>query len=194
MTTLNDLLDAALDGFAAGAAPGRSPFSMIYAATIGVDGRPRVRTVVIRRFDRDGGGIWFNTDLRSPKAAEIDADRRISVLAYDRDGGFQMRVEGEAILHRDGGAKAAAWTASAARSRICYRHAYGPSDALDDPANGDPTEAMRAPVDADAGFENFGAVEVRMETMDVLDLAGSGHRRALFTRADGAWTGRWLAP
>ena len=194
MITLDSLLAKALDGFDAGAGPGKSPFSMVYAATIGDDGRPRVRTVVLRRFDRNGAGLWFNTDLRSPKAAEIDDDSRITVLAYDRDGGFQMRVEGAARVHREGEAKQTAWSASADRSRICYRHAYGPSSSLEAPEAGDPTDAMRAPSDPDAGYENFGAVEVRIETMDVLDLARSGHRRAVFSFENGVWSGDWRAP
>ncbi|MEO1613420.1 MAG: hypothetical protein AAFU55_13870, partial [Pseudomonadota bacterium] len=55
-------------------------------------------------------------------------------------------------------------------------------------------DAMRAPSDPDAGYENFGAVEVRIETMDVLDLARSGHRRAVFSFDNGAWSGGWRAP
>lgn len=194
MTSPDPMLAAAFDRLAEGAGPGKSPYSMVYAATSGLDGRPRLRTVVMRRFDAETGAIWFNTDLRSPKAAELGADPRISILGYDRDAGFQIRVEGAATLHRDAPGKQTAWEASADRSRICYRHGYAPSSTLDTPELGDPTEAMRAPDDHEAGFENFGAVEVRMETIDILDLARSGHRRSFFKRTTDGWTGEWRAP
>ena len=54
-----------------------------FAASLGLDGAPKVRTVVIRSLDETNGLIRFNTDLRSRKAAEIDADSRVTLLGYD---------------------------------------------------------------------------------------------------------------
>ena len=193
MNTLDDMLNAAFDRLAEGAAPGRSAFSMIYAATIGADGRPRTRTVVMRQFERAPCRIWFNTDLRSPKASEIAADPRISILAYDQNAGFQIRIEGKAVLHKGDGARAA-WDATAERSRVCYRQVEGPSTELERPHSTDPTDEMRSPEKADWGFENFGAVETIPTSFDVLDLGRSGHRRCRFQAAEGNWNGNWLAP
>lgn len=178
----------------AGVQPGRSAFSMIYLATNGVDGAPKMRTVVIRRLDAAKGSIGFNTDLRSPKAAELSADGRVSVLAYDSSDGIQLRLDGEATLHREGAKHSAAWQASASRSRICYRHAYAPGTPLRAPEMADPTVDMVAPDDANDGVENFGAVEILINRIDYLDLNARGHRRAIFDRTDAGWTGRWVAP
>ncbi|MEO0360334.1 MAG: pyridoxamine 5'-phosphate oxidase family protein [Pseudomonadota bacterium] len=190
---LRERLAEAWAALKAGAEPGKSRFSMIYLATIGADGAPKLRTVVIRRADEATRAVGFNTDLRSPKAAEIDAEPRISVLGYDMEAGLQVRLEGMATLHRSGPAHAAAWAASAARSRVCYRHAYAPGAPLGDPAAGDPTEAMREPDDPGEGLANFGAVDVTVERIDLLDLANTGHRRAVFAWDEG-WRGSWVAP
>jgi len=182
------------EAFTAGVNPGRSPFSMIYLATNGIDGAPKLRTVVIRRLDRANGTLGFNTDLRSPKAAELSADQRVSVMAYDSGNGIQLRIDGEAVLHKSGPAHDAAWKASAAQSRICYRHAYAPGTPLRDPELGDPTVDMIAPDNDDDGIENFGAVEIAIHRIDFLDLRSGGHRRAIFDRKGSGWTGRWVAP
>ncbi|MEM7546645.1 MAG: pyridoxamine 5'-phosphate oxidase family protein [Pseudomonadota bacterium] len=190
----NLLLQRAWDALREGVEPGKSAFSMISVATIGRDGHPKLRTVVIRRFDEAAGTIGFNTDVRAPKAAEIYANKAIAVLGYDSAAGIQVRMEGEATLHHAGPAHADAWVASADRSRICYRHNYAPGTALEDPALGDPTTAMVAPPDRELGMENFSAVSVRLTKVDYLDLKAGGHRRAVFERDDAGWIGGWVAP
>ncbi len=177
-----------------GVAPGRSPFSMIYLATLGMDGAPKIRTVVIRRLDAKAGSVGFNTDTRAPKFAEMQADDRVSVLAYDMGAGIQIRLEGEAVLHSSGAVQEAAWAASAAQSRICYRHAYAPGTPLRLPELGDPDISMKAPDDPDAGREHFCAVDMRISRIDHLDLRQGGHRRAIFDRSQNGWSGRWVAP
>jgi hypothetical protein len=178
----------------AGAMPGRSAFSMIFLATTGLDKAPKVRTVVIRRFDQDAGVIGFNTDLRSPKVAELNADGRVSVVGYDNEAGIQVRLDCLAVVHTAGPAHLDAWEKSAGRSRICYRHAYAPGTPLRMPDLGDPTVDMIAPDTPDIGLENFGAVEITINRIDYLDLKLGGHRRAVFDRNNTGWVGRWIAP
>lgn len=190
MTALPDLLDRAWAALEAGPAPGRSRFSMVYLATAGLDGAPRLRTVVLRRVDRAAGTAGFNTDLRSPKIAAMRAEPRAALLGYDMEAGFQVRLEGRVrLLPQD----RAAWAAAQRRSRICYRHAFAPGAALDRPEDGDPTEAMIAPEDPDSGLSNFCAVDLLIERLEALDLSAGGHRRAEFLATE-TWRGRWLAP
>ncbi len=190
MTALRDFLDRSWAALEAGAAPGRSRFSMVYLATSGLDGAPRLRTVVLRRVDRAAGTAGFNTDLRSPKIAEMRAEPRAALLGYDMEAGFQVRLEGSVRLSPQDGA---AWAAALPRSRICYRHAWAPGAELARPEEGDPTEEMTAPEDADSGLPNFCAVDLQIERLEALDLSATGHRRALFLASEG-WAGRWLAP
>lgn len=193
MSELAALHDAIWRALESGVNPGRSPFSMVYLATIGGVGAPKLRTVVLRRVNAAARTIGFNTDLRSPKVAEISAEPRVSVLAYDQEGGVQIRMEGMATLHRQGGAHREAWRQSAPGSRICYRHAFAPGAALENPADADPTPEMREPDDPDRGLRNFCAVEIELARIERLELASEGHRRAVFSAARN-WRGRWIAP
>lgn len=188
--TAEGLLDRAWVAFAAGAAPGPHAFSMLFLATTGLDGAPKARTVVLRRADRSAGTIGFNTDARSPKAAELAADPRATLLGYDMAAGFQVRAEGRARLLP---ADPAAWAAALPRSRICYRHGFAPGAPLEAPEDGDPTPEMIDPADPSAGLADFLAVDLAVDALDALDLRAGGHRRARFLRAEG-WRGRWLAP
>ena len=184
------LLDRAWEALEAGAGPDKSRFSMVYLATSGAGGAPRLRTVVLRRADRANGTVGFNTDLRSPKVAELQAEPRAALLGYDMEAGFQVRIEGRARLSP---CDPAAWAAALPRSRICYRHAFAPGAPLAAPEDGDPTPEMEAPPDESDGLSSFCAVDLLIGRLEALDLRKGGHRRAEF-RAEEGWVGRWLAP
>lgn len=192
MSDLDDALDALWTALEASANQGRHAFSMVSVATV-ADGAPRLRTVVLRRVDRAASVIGFNTDTRSPKFAELEAEPRASVVAYDAETGVQARLEGRARL-LTGAAARPAWDQSAAQSRICYRHVYPPGAFLEDPTAGDPTPEMIGPEDPETGVGNFCAVEIALDHVEWLDLAAGGHRRAAFGREGGEWRGRWIAP
>ena len=186
--------DQAWDSLEIGAGPGRSAFSMVQLATIGLDGGPKLRTIVLRAASRDRRTLAFHTDRRSPKFAEIAADHRVSIVDYDREGGRQVRVEGLATLHVDDETADAAWAGSRDHSRVCYRSAFGPGDVLADPGLADPTEAALNPLSQDVGRGAFARVEIEVMRVDWLDLDVSGHRRAVFDWRPGGWAGKWVAP
>lgn len=181
------MLDRAWRLLEDGAASRHAPFHLVQVATLGPEG-PEARTVVLRGADRAAGTLRFHTDARAPKAAEIAADPRVALVGYDPGLGLQLRMRGRAALH----AGAAAWAASGRSSRVCYRAAFAPSSPVAAPEAADPTPAMRDPADPDEGRANFRAVLVTLGSIDWLDLASEGHRRARFAAPD--WQGAWLAP
>ena len=176
---------------AEGAALGRSGFHLPALATLGADGAPRLRTVVLREADPAAGTLRFHCDRRSDKAAEIAANPACALMAYDAAAKVQIRVEGRAALHTDDAVAEAAWAGSRAMSRVCYGV---------DPAPGTPlTEggAYAMPdedPDSRIGRENFCAVVVRVMHLDLLYLDRRGHRRAVFSREGEGWSERWVAP
>jgi hypothetical protein len=192
-----DDLDATLEEawrrLARGAADRRSEFHTVQLATLGLDGAPRLRTVVLRGVEREARRLRAHTDRRSGKAAELAAEPRVALHAYDSRAKIQLRLRGRARLHVDDDAAAAAWAATQGGSRSCYR-GLPPGQALAAPGDGDPTQAMRSPQDPEAGRENFAALLFEAESLEWLYLAARGHRRALFDWAGGEWRGRWLAP
>ena len=85
---------------------------MLQAATLGVDGAPKVRTIVLRQVNRADRVLSFHTDARSEKVAELCRDPRIALVANDLDALVQIRVEGAASICDDEAQRRAVWQAS----------------------------------------------------------------------------------
>lgn len=169
-------------------------FRMAQLATIGANGTPRVRTVVLRSASQSKRCIRFYTDIRSPKVAELTGNGAVSLVAYHGEAGQQVRLEGAASLHHQDDVARTAWARTHPQSLVAYRSDFAPGVAMASAAAADPTDAMRANDVADVGFEHFCVVEVAVCRLDWLDLAPTGHRRAVFEWDAGTWRGNWVAP
>lgn len=174
-----------------GVANARASFHLPALATVGRDGDPRVRTVVLRRADRDARLLQIHTDCRAPKVAEIAAEPRVGLHFYDRAAKVQLRVRGRAAVHGGDPVARAAWDRTRPFSRVCYRIDPAPGTPLDAPDG----YAEPEPEDPEVGFETFRVVRVAVREIEWLYLAGQGHRRALFRWDDaGALSATWLVP
>ncbi len=193
-TSLTDTLDTAWACMKAGAAPGKSRFSMVQVATIGSDGAPRARTVVIRSADANARELAFHTDRRSPKIRELTADPRVTIIGYDMEAGQQVRIEGIARMHIGDSEALEAWGDCRAESRVCYRADHAPGETLDDPGHGDVKAAAGPAGDQKTGFQHFCRVVIQVTKIDWLNLATEGHRRAIHVWAGNAWNSSWVAP
>jgi hypothetical protein len=170
-----------------GVADRRSAFHTPPLATRGLDGAPSLRTVVLRGFDPATRVLRIHTDRRSPKAAEILADPRAALHAYDAGAQVQMRLAGRAMLHLDDATADAAWDSSREMSRVTYATADAPGTPVAAPP--------AAPHDPVAGRANFAVSLLRIVTLDWLLLAAAGHRRARFAwDGSGAQSAGWVAP
>jgi len=193
-TILRDTLDQAWACMAAGAAPGRSRFSMVQVASIGEDGAPRARTVVIRAVDESARTLAFHTDRRSPKVKELHADPRVTVIGYDMEAGQQVRIQGAARLHIGDSEAMAAWAGVRMDSRMNYSGDFAPGEVLDDPQAGDVKPGASGSDDQNIGFDKFCRVVVEVQAIDWLNLAADGHRRAVHVWAGDRWNSDWVAP
>ena len=155
-------------------------------ATLGSDGQPSVRTVVLREVDVNHRSLRFHSDARSRKVTELAANPRLSLLGYDAQHKVQLRFSGSAKLHHQDPIAAAAWARSQSMSRACYQQSQAPGTPL----------AFPAMVEASGeGYENFVAIVMTIDALEWLYLAVQGHRRARFTWAqDGGVIGEWMAP
>lgn len=188
-----------LDGFRAegwrclaeGVANRHSPFHTPSLATVDAEGRPRLRTVVLRASDAGAGTLRFHCDRRSDKAREIAQSGRAALHVYDRATKLQLRLEARASLHVDDAIADAAWAGALAMSRVCYGVEPAPGTAL--PA-GDAYALPDEDPAARIGRENFCAVVLSAERLDLLYLDRRGHRRAVFLCVGGAWSGSWAVP
>lgn len=100
---------------------GSNPFRRLQFATVGLNGCPRVRTVVLRRADRKAGTLTFHTDIRSDKFAELQGEPRVSLVGLDTICNVQICIEGEAVLFTDGSERKLVWDAIPAQSKRLYQ-------------------------------------------------------------------------
>jgi hypothetical protein len=171
---------------ARGVADRRSPLHTPVLASIGLDGAPRQRTLVLRGWQPATRRLRLHTDGRAAKVTELARDRRAALLAYDAAAGVQLRLDGTAELHAMDALAEAAWAGSRPTSRLCYGAAIAPGTPVEVPPP--------APVSPD-GRRNFIAIEFEVRRLEWLWLAAEGHRRAAFAwDPAGELAATWLAP
>jgi hypothetical protein len=185
--TLEDCLQEAFRRLARGVADRRSAFHTPTLATIGTDGAPEARTVVLRGFDAATRTIRLHTDARSGKVAELARDPRCTLHLYDAGAKLQLRLGGRGTLHGDDAVAERAWADSRDSSRMVYAVEPGPGTPIAEP--------LAAPRDAAAGRGAFRVILLRFDRLEWLELAATGHRRAGFTwPAEAAPAMTWLVP
>lgn len=170
----------------------RSPMHTPTFATLGLNGRPRQRTVVLRGVFVAGRQFRFHTDQRSDKIEELRRDPRFSLHAYDADAKVQLRLEGEAILHIGDVEAREAWIGSRRFSQICYGVNPGPGTPIE---TGGAYALPVSDADVEQGFSAFCAVIGQVRSLEWLYLAHDANRRARFVWNEaGEREDAWLTP
>lgn len=166
----------------------RAAFHTPTVATLGADGQPTLRTMVLRACDKSARRLRFHTDIRSRKRDELRADNRIAVHVYDAKAKLQLRFSGRGQLHNKDSVTAEAWAASQPQSRKCYAQPIGSSHAINAP------EIAADDLPPDSAYENFAVLLITVDELEWLYLAARGHRRIVFQWDGTTWQSQWLAP
>lgn len=196
-----DELDAILNDiwtrWGRGAADRRSPFHTPVVGSIGKNGTPEQRVMVLRKADRAKNTLRFHTDRRSAKADEISRSNAVSVVGYDPGAKIQLRASGSAIIDHASAWADEAWGRTSASGRRSYLTTLGPGSISDVATSGLPVafeHGVPSPTESEAGRANFAIVPVSVNRLEWLHLAATGHRRASFTLDADGWSGEWLVP
>lgn len=160
----------------AGATTATHSFRRPVVSTLGSDGFPETRVVVLRGFDESSREVVFHTDVRSPKAANLRSDPRCGFLLYDPDQHLQVRLRTTATLHHGDARARHEFDALPPHTRATYACTVPPGGDLPPDAPFD--YPPRPPVNEAMAFENFVAVACVIRQADVLELHEQGHRRA----------------
>lgn len=169
---------------ARGSADRRSPFHTPVLASIGLDGCPEARTIVLRGVDEAERMLRFHSDLRAAKVAALRRRPDASVLFYDKAAKLQVRARGRTRIETvEGAVGALAWERTRSFSRDCYRTEPPPGSPI---SSGD---GYAQPEREDDGAEAFGVILVTVYEIEALFLASQGHRRARFAEER-----TWLVP
>ncbi|RQR66914.1 pyridoxamine 5'-phosphate oxidase [Burkholderia sp. Bp9126] len=191
--SLPDTYDHLWSRLESGVSEHRSPFTMLQLATLGLDGAPKVRTVVLRQVNRAEHRLSFHTDVRSEKVAALRRDPRIALVGNDLDALTQIRIEGIASICDDEAERRAIWQSSRPHTLLPYRAPLPPGTPVDAPEAAHVTANQRTAPEED-GYANFCLIHVTVTRIDWLELARAGHRRAVFDLIEEGYEARWIAP
>jgi hypothetical protein len=164
-------------------------------ATRGLDDLPNARTLLLWRFARNDRILYFNTDVRSPKHAELARTPWAQLVFYESAAQTQLRIRARVRFRRDDALTRQAWHDMPLETRRVFATSAPPGYVAPAPEAEPPLEAMHDEAMNEAGFSNFELLEAKIAHLDWLYISPSGHRRAAFTWASGDEPeARWLYP
>ncbi len=172
-----------------GVADRRSPFRTPTLATVGTDGRPEVRTVVLREATRAQRQLVLHSDIRGAKIAALSANAALAWHFWNPRHRLQLRATGSATMHHSDAVSNSAWERLSPMQQRTYSMTEPPGSPLETEGDGLPDAVVK-----DAGRQNFCVVVSRIEHIDVLQLRRGGHRRCALTWSGTAWSAQWLIP
>ena len=108
----------------------KNPYHIFSLSTIN-NHHPESRIVVLRNVQINPLKLYFNSDIRSPKFAQLKKDRVCSALFYDQIRKVQLRFKCEVKIHYDNDISKIAWNKTALQSRKCYMAPFNPSSRIE---------------------------------------------------------------
>lgn len=144
------------------------------------------RYVILREVD-ESLNFYFYSDSRTEKIRDLRSSSRIALLFYHPDLQVQVRINGEGQLHYRDEISSEHWEKVPQRSRQAYWSEAEPGEPIEQP-----TDAHHWLEEADDRW--FTVVRVIPKSIDVLQLDGTEHIRALFRRRVDGWEKQWVAP
>jgi pyridoxine/pyridoxamine 5'-phosphate oxidase len=170
------------------------PMRLLTLATMGEHGSPDARILVLRGADPQLHCLWFYTDARSAKAAQLEKCPQACAVGYDPRDAVQLRIRGNVKLHRDSELAERHWE----QTDFHVRHAYAVPSKPGEPLS--PTDPLMrlhrdqlAAGDLAPARRNFAVIELVIGEIEWLQLSDVGDRRAVMRAADG-WKITALAP
>ncbi len=152
-------------------------------STIGTDGAPKARVLVLRKAEPAAGLLWLHSDIRSAKVAELRAEPRSALTFWDARHALQLRVEGVARMDWSPRLLAANWAQVPDASRRSYSTADAPGTRLEG-----------ALAFAGDGAGNFAMIALEAERLEWLWLGPERHRRGESRRSAAGWDSASLVP
>lgn len=151
-------------------------------ATMGCDGSPNARTVVLRKVDINQQTLCFYTDARSAKVRELAIEPKAVLAFWSARLNWQLRVKVEISVVSEGPELQVHW------QRVKQSASAGDYMATDAPGTERPTGFSTA--QNLSGDHHFALLNAQVLQMDWLELGHGAHRRARLS----ADTWQWLIP
>ena len=155
-------------------------FRFFTLATISSDGRPHLRTVVLRNFNPKDISFTIYTDSRSQKLQELEQDKRAQLLFYDPKRMLQIIVS---VVLLENINEDKIYNDIPEHSKKDYSSIITPGSEINSP------DELR--FNFSRGF--FSKLIFKAETIEYLRLKKPNHLRVFFKIEDN-WKGTFLVP
>ena len=155
------------------------------------------RVVVLRKFNENNLKLNFHTDFRSPKIINITKDNNSTFVFYDFKLKIQLRINTNSIINNKNNISKNAWELSPLSSRKCYLTEKAPSSITKLPEDGIPKHLRGinpSQEESEKGYDNFTVIENKIQNIDWLYLAFSGHRRLNIDLKNSEPVFEWIIP
>ena len=158
------------------------PFKYFTLSTLW-NGRPRQRTVVLRKVQPDLQ-LLFYTDKRSSKVEQIKQNPNISALFYHPKKMVQLQVEGHAIVKENPEMLRKIWKSIPSTAKKDYTTVLSPGAKTESPST----------LEYLTKNNYFCMVEIQPTRLEYLKLGQPHHLRILYSKENGNWSGVFLTP
>ena len=185
---LNDLEQYVWKKLVNGAIKKKNGCRTMCVATISKSHECNVRTVVNRKVDELQKKIFFHTDVRSRKFADLQNDNQVSLLFYDTRQNMQVAIKASAKIHTNNELAQNRWQATSLKARLAYMTVDEPNTKSALPTLGYADQYLiQVPTEAesDAFKLNFAVIECDAHSIEFLWLHFSGNRKANFNYKNG---------
>ena len=159
------------------------PFRFFSLATVDQQNKPQQRTVVLRKVSNELE-LYFYTDKRSNKVAQLITNRTISALFYHPEKLLQLQIQGSASFVRNEITLQHLWNEVPLNSRKDYSTKHSPGSSIKNPKE----------IDYLKEENNFCAIKIIPEAIEYLRLASPNHMRIKYTKENNEWNGQFLVP
>jgi len=153
-------------------------------------GNPELRTLVLRGALPEQNLLWMHTDLRSPKCQDLKMCSNASILFYDAEDRWQLRLNGTIQLDPKSEITETTWKKVSASAKRCYQGPFAPGTRSAEQSHNLPQKS----VSEEVGRENFTRLLFFIDKMDWLFLQADGHLRAQWIQQDGELMASWVNP
>ncbi len=160
---------------------------LFVVATMATDGAPDARLMILRGASRRLARVWFHTDCRARKVAQVRRQPAACAVAWDPGLGLQMRLHGTASVHESDDLARRHWDQMSHAVRALYGSSEPPGVPLRRP---DPRIAsMRRQLERGeawlaAARRNFAVIEVEVSAIEWLQVSAQEQRAAVMHAAE----------
>jgi general stress protein 26 len=151
-------------------------------ATVGCDGSPNARTVVLRKVDANQQTLCFYTDARSAKVSELAKEPKAVLVFWSARLNWQLRVKVAISVTTEGPELQAIWQQ--------VQQSASAADYMAPAAPGTERATGHSTAQNLSGDHHFALLNAQVLQMDWLELGHGAHRRARLS----ADTWQWLIP